>query len=802
MVDDDAEYADLVAEALAPIADLRYCLTLREAVAAAPGLRPDVVLCDLHLPDADGAEAVRGVATALPRTAVVALSGVDGPMVLQALEAGAVAFVLKGGEFDGTLEQAVLAAAERTAALRGVRTPPAAADDAGVGAAAWRALAAHAPVGLFRADVAGECTWSNERCRQLTGLTAEGTLGTGWMTALHPADRVSFVTRWREATSRAQEFAMDARCRRPDGSVAHVHITASPVCADDGALIAWIGVMVDQTARRIAEREAQDSRAQLEGVVGASSSAIFLKDLDDRLLVANPACAKIFGRPAGELPGRTSTELMGPDFSETVRSLDEQVLRTGTPLQVEVTAPDGAGTDRTWLANRFAVKDADGIVTGIGVVATDISSRRRLERELERERRLLERAQEVAGAAVWSWDGTTAEVHVAAGIGHLLGTPDAAVDEIRATLHAGMAADDLGRLRELFQRSQRAPGDYELRFLCRAAGGAPVMLHSRWRSEWTATGIMIIGSTQDVTAEWDRDRRAKAAETQLRVALETAPLGFGIADADGRWVWVNAATTTLLGRTADELVGTRVDDAVRPADPDRDRDRDRDRADVAARLATLLDGEPGVYETRRRCLRPDGSAVDVRASISAVRLDGARPAHLLIQLVDERARRELEEPAAPEVGTWPDPLTGLPDHRAFERELALAAERLRSTGEGATLVLADIGVVPEDAASRRHAAVRAAAAALRDMSRQTDTVARLGGDTFGVLLPGIDADRARPVADKLAAAARSAVPEGVEIDVALGLARLDGGDGCPQAAMREAERALHSARRRSPRRRG
>jgi PleD family two-component response regulator len=88
------------------------------------------------------------------------------------------------------------------------------------------------------------------------------------------------------------------------------------------------------------------------------------------------------------------------------------------------------------------------------------------------------------------------------------------------------------------------------------------------------------------------------------------------------------------------------------------------------------------------------------------------------------------------------------------------------------------------------------------MSRQSDAVARLGGETFGVLLAGVDEAGARAVADKLAAAARSAVPPDVEVDVALGLAGLGVAEDAPDAAMRAAERALASALRAGPRRAG
>src|SRR3954468_1994142 len=52
--------------------------------------------------------------------------------------------------------------------------------------ARFRALATHAPVGIFQTDKAGECTFVNARWSAITGLSAEEAMGPGWSRTLHP----------------------------------------------------------------------------------------------------------------------------------------------------------------------------------------------------------------------------------------------------------------------------------------------------------------------------------------------------------------------------------------------------------------------------------------------------------------------------------------------------------------------------------------------------------------------------------------------------------------------------------------
>jgi DNA-binding NarL/FixJ family response regulator len=88
-----------------------------EAVRRCEALRPDIALLDLAMPGMDGIEATRRIRSVSPETTVVVFTSFsDRERILQALDAGAIGYLLKDADPD-ELHRAILAAARGEAPL-------------------------------------------------------------------------------------------------------------------------------------------------------------------------------------------------------------------------------------------------------------------------------------------------------------------------------------------------------------------------------------------------------------------------------------------------------------------------------------------------------------------------------------------------------------------------------------------------------------------------------------------------------------------------------------------------------------
>jgi diguanylate cyclase (GGDEF)-like protein len=144
-----------------------------------------------------------------------------------------------------------------------------------------------------------------------------------------------------------------------------------------------------------------------------------------------------------------------------------------------------------------------------------------------------------------------------------------------------------------------------------------------------------------------------------------------------------------------------------------------------------------------------------------------------------------------------DSLTGLRNRRAFEERLAEELARAARYREPLSLLVADVDGLKaiNDRGGHRagDVALRRMAEALRAGARQTDLVARVGGDEFAVIAPRTDAAAAAALAERI----RSLVMTRGEfpLTVSIGVATTRGGQP-PAAFLREvADTALYAAKR-------
>lgn len=207
---------------------------------------------------------------------------------------------------------------------------------------------------------------------------------------------------------------------------------------------------------------------------------------------------------------------------------------------------------------------------------------------------------------------------------------------------------------------------------------------------------------------------------------------------------------------------------------------DPDRTVIVEYRAATAAGEPRWFETHTRGVRDEAGAV--AGAVSAIR--------------DISHRKAIEGELSRAAAT--DPLTGLANRRAFDAALDRLLAREGMTGCVAVVDLDHFKRVNDRHGHEAGDRVLVAFAELaRGSVRDGDLIARLGGEEFGVLLPGADIAHAHVVCERIRrviAGMRLRVGEAeIGVTASVGLAVLT--SGAPRAdVLRAADAALYRAK--------
>jgi diguanylate cyclase (GGDEF)-like protein len=181
-------------------------------------------------------------------------------------------------------------------------------------------------------------------------------------------------------------------------------------------------------------------------------------------------------------------------------------------------------------------------------------------------------------------------------------------------------------------------------------------------------------------------------------------------------------------------------------------------------------------------------------------LDLAIPAQVLAVLATLRQRDALE--AALVAAARHDPLTGLPNRYGFAEGAGAALAAAARDGRPVAGAMLDIDHFKAINDGWGHAAgdavLRGVAAAMLAVLRPGDVLGRVGGEEFALVLPGMNAEGARPLIERLRAAAATVPHPGAperRVTLSGGIGPLTGlGPQALEEGLRTADSALYAAK--------
>jgi diguanylate cyclase (GGDEF)-like protein/PAS domain S-box-containing protein len=285
-----------------------------------------------------------------------------------------------------------------------------------------------------------------------------------------------------------------------------------------------------------------------------------------------------------------------------------------------------------------------------------------------------------------------------------------------------------------------------------------------------------------------KDAEHNLGRGRFEIVFSNAPIGMALITMNDRWLQVNNALCRIIGHAESELKATTLKSLTHPDDIDLD----------APLLRQLLDGEISSYQVEKRCLHAWGQFVWMMITVSIVRNEEGRALYRIMQFQDISERKESAERL--EYLADHDFLTGLYNRRCFEQELAREIDRSARYGSAGAVLLIDVDNFKIINDTFGHMAgddlLKGIAGLLKHRTRHTDTLARIGGDEFAVLLPQTNAAQATIVADDFVKAldkqAAVLANKSIRITASVGVASFEGISAAE--ALARADAAMYGAK--------
>jgi PAS domain S-box-containing protein len=243
-------------------------------------------------------------------------------------------------------------------------------------------------------DAEGVILWINAAFTSETGYTPDEVIGQTPRILKSGLQDDAFYRRFWETIRGGHTFRGEFINRRKDGSVYFDEHTVTPVCAKDGTVTHFVGVMHDITERKNSEEQLRDANAQLREFLDHSPAVLYALRVEGERIVPHFASENI-------------TRLLGFEAEEALsyewwlgQLHDDDRERAGGSIAQTLTDGNSRNEYRLrhrdgrylWVEDRQRLaRDEQGAPAEIVGVWTDITDRKHAEDELrETERRFRE----------------------------------------------------------------------------------------------------------------------------------------------------------------------------------------------------------------------------------------------------------------------------------------------------------------------------------------------------------------------------------------------------------------------------
>lgn len=490
--------------------------------------------------------------------------------------------------------------------------------------------------------------------------------------------------------------------------------------------------------RKLAQIALRESEQRLSAIFDSAPAGMVLFDTEFRYQLINNTLAEINDIPAADHIGKTVAEVL-PEITDIIYPLFRQILETNQPiLNQELTGetPNKPNEISHFNISYFPIPGSMGKPNGIGAVVIDVTERKRTEEALRKSEERFNLAMQGANDGVFDWNLVTNEIYYSPRWKSMLGYADSElqndfsawedlIDPVDREKSWDMLTDYINGQRDNFK--------LECRMRHKDGHWVDILSRAFLVKNEQDKAVRVVGTHVDISEQ----KSTEAMIHLLSQTVEQSPVLVEITDTGGRIQYVNSTFERVTGYSAEEVIGRNPSFLTSGLTPENRQQEI---------WGALHSGQPWTGELQNR--KKNGDIYWENAHIAPVFDPSDKVTHYLAVKEDITEKRTQEERILRQAHF--DALTGLPNRFLALDRLTQLTKEAKRTGTQVAVLFLDLDGFKRVNDSLGHEAgdrlLVLAADRLLSGVRDGDTVCRLGGDEFIILLSGLtQAVDARPV---------------------------------------------------------
>lgn len=581
--------------------------------------------------------------------------------------------------------------------------------------------------------------------------------------------------------------SMDVKRKKKSEELLDVKMTAYPVYDELGHVSGLAVIENDQTESKRLERQMMAEKVTLDYLWNYTPSALCFIGYDGKIARVNPGFETLFGMKRDEVERRPFASIQPEHLyshvesvlwrlqedkeKKPIQSITKQVLTDGTVLDVEVTYQP--------------IQENNILAVAIYKDITNLMERiEELKTSEELYRTIVENSPE---ATVVHQEGKISYINPkglelvrAASLSQVIGKP------VYDFIHADDREVILERIQRAEQKLEQAETKLE-RFITvdgteivADASNVPIILQNKQS---------VLVSVRDVTNQRRAEKAMQESEERFRIIAENSVDIIKVINPQGIITYASPAVEYILGYPVRDFIGTSFLEFVHLEDVER----------LEKQFQSMLETKEKM-ETEARRIHQDGHSLWLHSNVVPI-VNSEHEVEKVIVISRDTTDNKRKEEKLSKLAYY-DVLTGLPNRRLFEDRFAQAAYTTDRTGKLTALMVLDCDRFKSINDTLGHdvgdEVIKEIAKRVRLAIRKTDTLSRLGGDEFTIVLPEVGSEReVVEIAERILQSIRVPLPvqgHTLNITTSIGISFYpkDGGDY--EEVFKAADNSLYQAK--------